>query len=74
MRGTSARTAQIEAAKALLDCGFGRPTQPIAADAIVAPILTEAQQQAELKERSRRANEILVRAFGPEGEGQSPCE
>src|SRR5215216_4057905 len=54
--------ARVSAATALLERGYGRPTQPISGDAEMPPLALS------VKERQRRAREIIDRAFGPDPE------
>ena len=59
MRKGDTSHARIAAANALLDRGWGRPTQPLAGDAEEPPIGVEISQE----ERQRRAREEIDRAF-----------
>jgi hypothetical protein len=62
--------ARIAAANALLDRGWGRPTQPLAGDREEPPIGIEMSNE---EERRRRAQEAIDEAFReyPRGEEQA---
>src|SRR5215211_1598991 len=60
--------ARVSAATALLDRGWGRPTQPIAGDDEMAPIaLTTEDKAAEIARNQAATQAILDEAFGNEG-------
>src|SRR3984893_8396285 len=62
-RGKS-EMACIAAATALLDRGWGRPTQPIAGDDEMPPISVEAIEH-EREERAKDALRLIDETFGP---------
>jgi hypothetical protein len=61
-------SARVSAASAILDRGWGKPTQPLAGDAEMAPIdMTVEDKSAEIARRQAEAKAILDRAFGGDG-------
>jgi hypothetical protein len=60
--------ARVSAATALLDRGWGRPTQPLSGDDDMPPIgLTVEDKAEELARRQAATQAILDAAFGKEG-------
>jgi hypothetical protein len=56
--------AKIAASNALLDRGWGKPTQPISGDDDMPPVaLTVEDREAEIAERKRKAQECIAAAF-----------
>jgi len=53
--------ARVAAASALLDRGWGRPTQPLAGDDTMPPLGISADQ---VQQRKERASQMIEEAFG----------
>jgi len=66
MRQGDTSHARIAAANALLDRGWGRPTQPLAGDAEEPPIGI-AMSQEQLAEQARREIDEAFREWRPPG-------
>ena len=58
-------SARVSAATALLDRGFGRPTQPLSGDDEMPPIgVSVADREAEKERRQAEARAMIDEAFG----------
>ena len=58
-------SARVAAASALLDRGWGRPTQPLAGDDDMPPIgISVADREAEIERKRAAAKALLAEAFG----------
>jgi hypothetical protein len=61
--------ARVSAASALLDRGYGRPTQPLAGDEDMGPIgVSITDREAEIAGKRAAAKAMLLEAFGTETE------
>jgi len=63
--GGQSESAKVAAATAILDRGWGRPTQPVSGDDEMPPIgVSVAEREAEVARRQAEARAMIDEAFG----------